>query len=333
MASTARAEPHAAGSGWLVGPWFDALLIANVAWPLLVLAQFGEGLGGADGLRFWQIYFVTTPHRWITLALVFLDRDRFAERRSAFLGVAAALAAVVIGVRLSTGTLTCLLAIDYAWNAWHFAAQHHGIYRIYGRLSESAAVGIGLTFEKWSLRLSLLYVILRVAGATWPAGDWEQWLAAGDWLCGATLAALICRDFAASGRRAAGRRLYLASMASLYLGLLWAVHSRRLDLVLPLATASALFHAIEYLALVAWAVHGRHAARAGALGALSYLAPRWALCVGLFLLILGSAGWLLDRQLLRPWLLVNTIIAFWHYAYDGMIWRRGRPAQERAYAA
>src|SRR5262249_42745173 len=93
--STITAEPSIQASPkpkappakrWLFGPWVDALLIANIAWPLLVLLQAGEGFGSRPGLQFWQVYYVTTPHRWITLAIVFLDRERFRERRRMFLG-------------------------------------------------------------------------------------------------------------------------------------------------------------------------------------------------------------------------------------------------------
>ena len=78
-----RDTAHTA-QGWLVSPWFDALFVANVAWPLIVLVQFGEGFNGRPGLQFWQVYFVTTPHRWITLFLVFLDGERFTQRRGRF---------------------------------------------------------------------------------------------------------------------------------------------------------------------------------------------------------------------------------------------------------
>jgi hypothetical protein len=44
----------------------------------------------------------------------------------------------------------------------------------------------------------------------------------------------------------------------------------------------------------------------------------------IFVMVLGSAGWLLDQHLLKPWLLVNVIVAFLHYAYDGLIWRGRR---------
>ena len=321
------------GSGWLFSPWLDALLIANIAWPLLLVVQLGEGFSGRDGLSFWQIYFITTPHRWITLALVFLDRERFGQRRWAFLGVAAALAAACIGVRLSTGTLTCLLTIDYLWNAWHFAAQHHGIYRIYGRLSEPQRRR-GLVLEKWTLRLFLLYVIVRIAGATWPADGWNAWFAMIDWVAAAAAISLVAWDLVRGRLLPSGRSLYLVSVCGLYLAALWAVHTRRPGLVLSLATASALFHAIEYLALVGWSVRRRHAERGERMGLLGYLASRWGLALAAFLLILGSAGWLLDQHLLRAWLLINVIVAFWHYAYDGMIWgQRAARQLEQQHAA
>jgi hypothetical protein len=110
-------------------------------------------------------------------------------------------------------------------------------------------------------------------------------------------------------------------VTALYVSLLAAVHANRPALVLSLTTASAVFHATEYLALVAWSVHGRNAALPNRLGIMSYLAPRWGLMLGIFLLVLGSAGWMLNHHLLRPWLLINVIVAFLHYAYDGLIWR------------
>src|SRR5690242_2325205 len=81
--------PTSQSSAWLVGPWFDIFCIANIAWPLVVWVCLTEGFDGRMGIQFWQLYYVTTPHRWITLVIVFLDRDRFRQRRTAFLLVAA----------------------------------------------------------------------------------------------------------------------------------------------------------------------------------------------------------------------------------------------------
>ena len=104
-----------------------------MAWPLLLLWQLGEGFSGREGLQFWQIYFLTTPHRWITLALVFLDREQFGRRRVRVSGDRCRRHDRLPRRPAYDRHLTCLLTIDYIWNAWHFASQHHGIYRIYTR--------------------------------------------------------------------------------------------------------------------------------------------------------------------------------------------------------
>jgi hypothetical protein len=111
-------------------------------------------------------------------------------------------------------------------------------------------------------------------------------------------------------------------MLGLYVSLLLAVHYRQPALVLSLATASAVFHATEYLALVTWSVREREGELPGGRGLLSYLAGRWAVMLMMFLVVLGAGGWLLQQHLLKPWLTLNVIVAFLHYAYDGLIWRR-----------
>jgi hypothetical protein len=326
-ATAERAEPTSPGGapapagGWLVAPWFDLLLVANVAWPLALLVQFGDGFDGRSGLQFWQVYYVTTPHRWVTLLLVFGDRDRFRRRRLAFVGAAAAVVAVVLGVRLSTGALVCLLAVDYVWNAWHFAAQHHGIYRVYGRAADPPDLS-GSTFEKWAMRLFLLYATLRVATATWPDALAERWLRPADWFAVAVPAWLVVRELARSGAGSQGRTVYLLSVCALYAALLGAVHERRVGLVLSLATASALFHATEYLALVSWSVRRRHATTGSEMGLLGTLAARWGLVLAVFVVVLGAGGWLLDHRYVELWLGINVVVAFLHYAYDAMIWHR-----------
>ncbi len=308
-------------SGWLVGPWFDAFFIANVAWPLLVLLQFGDGFNGEPGVYFWQLYFITTPHRWITLVIVFLDGSRFRERRGTFLGLAAGALCVTAGVWWATGALTCLMAIDYLWNAWHFASQHHGIYRIYSRMEEAAPT-VNVPLDKWALRGFLLYVILRVVSATWTGTGWTAALSVVDWFAACVPVAIVIA--ALLQRRGPGwaRIVYLSSVCALYLCLLAAVHERRLGLMLALATASALFHAIEYLALVSWSVTQRHAKQAGAMGVLGHLAPRWGIALVIFVVILGVGAWVMDQWFLDVWLFLNVIVAYLHYAYDGLIWRR-----------
>jgi hypothetical protein len=161
-----------------------------------------------------------------------------------------------------------------------------------------------------------------VAGATWPDAAVHETLRLCDWFVILIPGWLVVRDLARPGGNHGGGRAYLLSVCSLYLALLWAVHERRVELVLPLATASALFHAIEYLALVAWSVRRRHAATGDRMGLLGYLAPRWGLTLAVFVMIVGAGGWMMDQEFVEEWLFLNVVVAFLHYAYDGMIWHR-----------
>ena len=316
---------------WLISPAFDLFMVANVAWPLFLLLQFRDDFVGRAGLQFWQVYFVTTPHRWITLALVFLDRERFRQRRWLFVGILICAIAVCTTVRLTTGALTCLLTIDYIWNAWHFAAQHQGIYRIYGRMAEAVPTQL-VVIERWSLRLFLLYVTLRVAVATWSSESRDSIFVALDWLVSVIPLVLVGRDLFRCSSIARGGLVYLASVGSLYLSLLWAVHFRRPGLVLALTTASALFHAVEYLAVVSWSIRKRTRGPTASRDLLGIAAAQWFISLGTFLVVLGSGAWLLDQQWAEAWLFLNVIVAFLHYAFDGLIWRH-RPPQTHAIAA
>lgn len=327
---TVRAVPAVGRRNWLVDPWFDLFFIINVAWPLLLVVQWSDGFQGRAGLQFWQVYFVTTPHRWITLAIVFLDRQRFQQRPKVFVAWLAIIVAGCAAVQLSTGTLTCLLAVDYAWNAWHFAAQHHGIYRIYCRLTDTAA-GWPVFIERWVLRLFLLYVTLRVAIATWSNSEWQPIFDVADWLVPAGPLALLLRDCVSFQRVSVGRLAYLLSISALYGSLLWAVHTRRPAVVLSLTTASAMFHAVEYLAIVTWSVQRRDELSRRSMGWLGMLASQWLIVLASYLMVLGSAAWFMDQMWTQAWLFLNVIAAFLHYTYDGLIWRH-RPATPRGRA-
>ena len=319
----------------MFGPWVDLLFVVNITWPLVLLVMIAGGIETQLKVSFWQIYFVTTPHRWMTLAIVFCDGDRFRERSRAFLGVAVAVAVACFGIRLSTGTLTCLLAVDYAWNAWHFAAQHHGIFRIYGRIGQPERTDF-MALEKVLMRFFVLYVAFRTATWALPASAFgatsSRFEAARNLLDFAVLAVplvLLLREFAAFDRRAVGRLAYLLSFSGLYCGLLLSVNRNRPALVLMFTTASALFHAVEYLAIVSWSVRSRHGNREEKATIFRRLLPQWALCLLIFAAVIGSGNWLMQHHLLQAWLLLNVIVAFLHYTYDGMIWksrRRVRPA-------
>jgi hypothetical protein len=311
-------------SAWLLGPWADLLLVANLAWPVVFLLCLWGGLGVQEGVQFWQVYFVTMPHRWITLALVFLDGRQFRQAPRTYVAIACLAVLFCGAVWLGTGALTCLLVIDYIWNAWHFAAQHHGVFRIYGRHSRPVAA-VGWTLEKVAMRAFLLYVILRVAGGVWSLPALESWLSAFDWVALGVPVFLAARELAAP-RSSPGRLIYLASVMSLYVLLLMAVHFQLPRAVLALATASALFHATEYLAIVSWAVRRKHGRASGTSGLMPRLAAEWGLTLAAFATVLGFGGWIATTQGMQWWVLVNVIVAYLHYAYDGLIWKVRQPA-------
>ncbi|WP_020475361.1 hypothetical protein [Zavarzinella formosa] len=308
-------------SRWLFSPLIDLVFIANIGWPLLLLVPMSSDFLGQSGITFWRLYFITTPHRWITMLILWTDPGRFQERRAAYLAIPLLLGVAVLGVRFSAGALTCLLVIDYIWNAWHFAAQHHGIYRIYDRMDDPAPSS-RVTIEKWAMRGFLLYVTFRVATVGLVDPSWEVLLGQFDLGSLAIPALLLFANLWRSPGGSPGRLAYLLSILGLFIAMLWAVHVHRPALVLALATASAIAHAVEYLALVSWSVRQNQTKRPSSTGLLGWFAVRWAITLAGFIGILGVIGWHANQQMAEVWLTVNVIVAFVHYAYDGLIWRR-----------
>jgi len=329
------AVPEADAKGFLVSRRFDLLFVANVLWPLVFAIDVWGTSDTHYRLLFWQIYFITTPHRWITLLLVLGDGKKTAGRRLRFLAWGAGLAAVCLSVRFGTGSLLCLGAIDYLWNAWHFAAQHHGIYRIYQKRSDTLqqpnssgvrphAANSVIVLERWLFRGFILYVISRVAGLGWTidVGSWSVVLEKIDVLvllipAGLVLRALTCLQTAAA-------KTYLFSVLTLFSSLLLAAHFQITALVLKLSLASAIFHAVEYLAIVSWSTQSaKNQTRSDVFG---HLSRRWLLYLALFIAVIGAGNYLLSTQLRDLWILLNIVVAFWHYCFDGMIWKAPPPS-------
>lgn len=310
--------------GWIVSPAFDLLFLANLGWLLLLLPGFASRAGTAAD--FWTLYYLTLPHRWVTLVLVAADADR-REGRTRKLAVIAAAAAVVVAVAaVSTETLLCLAVVDFVWNAWHFGSQHAGVLRMYTR-----KVGGGSAWlERWGVRLFVTYAAIRAAGWTtgWLEGDAEAlaWLRAADLGMLAVPAALLLTNAAGLTRDRVGKFAYLLSLCSLYAGFLTALSLGRVEWVVVFAAAGSLFHAVEYLAVVTH--YARRRETVGGDGPFRIVARYWLLFLGAYVLVLGSAGvWLADpaHGVAPAWAAVNLWAAFVHYAYDGMIWKLRRP--------
>jgi hypothetical protein len=302
------------------------LFLANIGWPLLLI----PGLSQADtAIDFWQVYFISLPHRWVTLVLVVADADR-REGRGRLLAVVAILSAVlVVGAYLGTGAFICLALADYLWNAWHFGSQHGGVLRMYAR-----KVGGGFAWlERWGVRGMVVYAAVRAASWSvgWAAIPSLSWLPTADLAVLAIPAVLILANLFGMTRDRGGKLAYLGSVCLLYSGLILAVWSGRSGLVLALAAAGSLFHAIEYLAVVTHYAHRRRTV--GTDGLFRTLAEYWLLFLACYVLVIGSVGAMMahpESGLVVAWQGLNLWASFVHYVYDGMIWKLRRPATAAA---
>ncbi|TWU48202.1 hypothetical protein Poly59_50480 [Rubripirellula reticaptiva] len=321
--------------GYLFSPLVDCLFIANVLWPLLWFVDWAGGLEAHEGILFWQIFFVTAPHRWITIAVVSVDHHRSDDRRWLFASLAVVILAVCLCIQFGTGSLLCLGVVDYAWNAWHFSSQHHGVFRIYqrnGLVQESTWKG---RLHKIAFRVFLLYVIARVAGLGW--NDFAEPIneslathvgASGPFVVADILLMLIPIYLVALEwtRWGIGKTakiasvVYLTSVMGLFASMLLAAHFQRSQSVIQLAVASAIFHSVEYLSIVTWSV--RKSVASPQSNVLKRLSETWFLFLFVFVAVIGVGNYLLSQGLFQFWVTVNLIVAFWHYCFDGMIWKR-----------
>jgi hypothetical protein len=355
-ASVPAEQPKAARPApktWLFGPWLDLLFVANVGWPLLVAAILVWQLpimGAADPnshavapLSFFQIYFISSPHRWITLVLVFLDPDRFRQEPRKFvaygsglmllgLGLAAlgalgigTVSASSLGMSNALNTLGLFMMLDYVWNAWHFAAQHAGISAIYRRVGQIEKSPKQVEFEMSAIRLMVLWVFLRYGVYTAVVGKpqlgFEQLLPYLRWVDFAIAipAAIVLyhelRDF---NRKRIGRAAYVISMLSLYFAQMAAIQLGRHDLIPGLFFAQAIFHATEYLAVVNWSVQSRRS------GVWKYQLARGGIGMAVFIGIIGVGNWAINHNSAYAWALITLLVSLLHYSYDGMIWKSKR---------
>lgn len=346
---------------WMFGRTLDLLLVANLGWPLLVGAILYWQLpfsGAANPssesiipLSFLQLYFISSPHRWITLVMVFLDPERFRQEPKRFLayggglilfGLAiAGLGALGInglgarsqGMNPAITTLGLFMMIDYVWNAWHFAAQHAGISAIYRRMAQIERTPRQVEFEMSSIRLLVLWGFVRL-GVYYAVSDSPQlgfdritpylyWL---DLAIAIPVLFLFAREIREFTLVRCGRVAYLGSVISLYLAQLVSIEFGWDHLVRSLFFAQAIFHATEYLAVVNWSVQKRRS------GIWKYQVARGGIGMGVFVLIIGISNWALNHNSAYAWALITLLVSFLHYAYDGMIWKskHNKPNQATA---
>lgn len=325
-AAAAAAKP---AKTWLVGPWFDLLFMANLAWPIAVLIALLRPLDETDPVSLFQVYFLSTPHRWITLVLVFCDSDRFWKEPVKFgglglllIGLGLALVGVAGLVPYAANSLMLLMMLDYVWNAWHFASQHAGIARIYGRTTRPEQAPNHAEFEKMAIRVLVLWVFFRLAihiatttqygaNVAWIT-PWLQWI---DPLTLIPAAILFVREFSVFRPQCLGRVLYIGSVIALYTAQLVAIRLENGPWMMAFFFAGAIFHAVEYLAICNWSVQKRTT------GIWHYQVTRTGLAVFVFMALLGAANYFVNAQSVYAWQLITLLVSLLHYGYDGIIWK------------
>ncbi len=243
-------------------------------------------------------------------------------------------AVVVAGAYLGSGAFLCLGLVDYIWNGWHFASQHAGVLRIYSK----KVAGGNAWLERWGLRGFIFYVIVRTSSSIlWKLENnslVSTIAAISDWAILTLPFAIVVTNLLAWHRDRFPKLVYLISVLSLYSGYLLASHFQLSQFILCLATAAALFHAVEYLAIVSHYANRRQ--NVGSEGLMRKLSQHWTFVLTVFALCLGTLGvWASSpmRGYDTIWQGVNLWAAFTHYAFDGVIWKLRRPETAMALGA
>jgi hypothetical protein len=315
--------------GWIRSAWFDLLFISNLGWVLLLIPGFSDSNGTV--VDFWQIYFLTLPHRWLTFFLVAIDPDRRSNLAFSLVGLALFFAALVVGLFLGSEAFLCLGVVDYIWNGWHFASQHSGVLRIY---SKKSGGGVAL-LERWGIRLMITYVILRTANrmiySSWLPGIPNDILDGLDAVALLFAVGLAWSNVTPWNLQRLPKLIYLLSVLSLYSGYLLSFRASNTNWILCFATAASLFHAVEYLGIVSH--YAMRRTTSGSAGWMRIISAYWPLILVCFILLLGSFSLWVNSwsvELATMWQGLNLWAAFTHYAWDGMIWKLRRSETSQA---
>jgi hypothetical protein len=323
-------------SPWIVSPWFDLLFIANVLWPLAVLPA-SISTDGRPFAEFWMVYFIATPHRWMTLILATFDPDRRYGRGWLFIVVAVGFA-LLCGGALVYGSLLegaqgkeqfKILFLFYSlFLGWHFASQHAGVLRMYSR---KAGGGIAW-LETWGPRVFILYANVRLVSFIAPAlrFPWEHLVDVIDYAMFAIPAVLLAVELTRFSLRRVPKLIHLLSFSTLWWAVLWYARAENAVVCNILLVAVTLFHSIEYLAIVTH--YGWRRKHHGSPGLFQRMTRNWTVTMIWYIALCGLVYYLFNsgsRDIVFAWLVINTWASFLHVAFDGLMWRLRDPSTAR----
>src|SRR5436305_1192977 len=73
---------------WLLGPTLDLVFISNITWPVIAVLSFWiNNAYFKTGLGLYAYFAITMPHRWLTLGLIFAEKDRVHQQRKTLFAV------------------------------------------------------------------------------------------------------------------------------------------------------------------------------------------------------------------------------------------------------
>lgn len=319
----ASSQGVAGRTGWIVSPWFDVLLIANVFWVLALLPGY-VSQQGTPYVAFWTAYFIATPHRWMTISLAALDPDRRHGRGWLFVLMALGVAGLIAATWLISEDLRCLALFYALIVGWHFASQHAGILRMYSR----KAGGGRRWLETWPPRMFILYAALRLMPGFDPLMRYFHLeLGLIDWVVLAVPVVMLAVECADGPHRRLPKLIYLSSICGLYASLILAAHYRAHVLSFALLAAATVFHSVEYLAVVTH--YARRRQKLGSTGLFQKIARHWTTIFVWFLLSCGLIYSFGDRYLVTVWFTINLWASILHCGYDGLMWKLRDPATAR----
>jgi putative flippase GtrA len=338
----AVAAPPKPAFGWIYGRGLD-LLVALCWVPIfavvaLVEARRGPSADHTVAVLFSGVFLFSLLHQPLTLALVYGDRDRFAERRTLFTWSPVVFVPLVaVAVLLDLWVIVPVAAI---WNTVHTLQQRYGLCRIYGRKA-----GFGSARLDRALLYSWLVAVLVVVGSA-PTTlrlmarvmlddtnrgavetltrirPYALWLLIPAVAVALTTFVLVVRQERANvGRANRAKWIYQGSTLVL-------LASIAVD---PLAglVAYVCAHSIEYFVVVYQTLRSRYGGKPAttALGRVARSGRARLLFLGAFVgaflvLILRLPDWVSWPQ----YLIALYSVGILHFWYDSFIWKLRKPA-------
>jgi hypothetical protein len=332
-------EAPSVPSAWMVSPAVDLLLFVGVTLTTLGPWIASDLLGISGSFVLVAVACVNGPHLVSTWTRVYmLRRERF-RRPFHYCLIPGLLAAFAILSSARDG-LRLVHSVIFYWASWHFVSQSWGVLKIYQR--KHGAVG---TPEGW-LEKALVYlpagyfVMRRLRTGPWELFGSEIYHPTPPWALVSAVGALIVAlavaySLLGLARRRRGEQVVPIRPAYLIFNALgFFVPYAVINDGTSAFAAAALWHAIQYVAIVWLYNRRRYAGRSDPDAPLVAWCSQPGRALAYIALLAGGAGGVYAIAFLVAWAagfrFEQFAIAVWsaltlgHYYLDGVIWKFDR---------